>query len=93
MKEIAKMSTKTLFLAIAVGLMTGIAAKLAAVSTGTPTIAWTLGSTVVFGILYEGAKKIQEHRRLMKEPRVGTFRTTLEQREWERARLRNANRR
>ena len=92
MKEIAKMSGKTLFMAVAVGLMTGIAAKLAAVSTGTPTIAWTLGSTIVFGILYEGVKQVQEHKRLMSEKRVGTFRTTLEQRDWERARRRNANR-
>jgi hypothetical protein len=92
MKEIMKMSTKTLFLTIAVSVIMAIAAKISAVTTGTPEIAWSLGTFVIFGVLYEGTKQVMEHRKLMKEVRTPGFRTTLEQRAYMAAKRRNANR-
>lgn len=92
MKEIMKMSGKTLFLTVCVGAIMAIAAKISAVTTGTPEIAWSLGTFVLFGVLYEGIKQVKEHHKLMQEVRTPGFRTTLEQREWEKAKRRNANR-
>lgn len=92
MKEIMKMSGKTLFLTVCVGAIMAIAAKISAVTTGTPVIAWCLGTFVIFGILYEGVGQVMEHRKLMKEVRTPGFRTTLEQRAYMAAKRRNANR-
>jgi hypothetical protein len=88
MKKMFVMGAKALFMAVMVAIMAVVAAQV----SGNSVAAYALGAPVVLGILYEGVMKVVTHKRLMKEPRVGTFRTTLEQRDWERARRRNANR-